>query len=624
MQDIGMQIGAIPDMDTLRRRSDLNKRRNYSEKVRQYINGTLPESEKCIDWSKAARDYDFIPWAEGLRYEELWKQAHGENAYYADRPLEDGFLALEIIVGFQSELDIDVEKWARIQYDWFCQEFGESGILSAMLHLDSESYPHCHLVIYSTDGEGRLTGAPCMRDGLASEKFISRYESDMEKYGLDRQTRMRLAERAKRDISASSDYYLATVAQYVPENPRTELDDCEYAYDTVGQLSQAASALPFEQQEEYLDQILNYFARVEKRVMRKAQTGEMDRDEFFRLVKRQLQKIGVERSDEMDIMMRRVDGAVYGNYVLDPLLDDDSISDIKVISPYKIRVKRYGRRLTSNLCFRDEEDYWRFLEGIAARNHTDLSPLNAVQNFTDKYSNDKFILRFNICTNFVNSVPYPYLHIRKVPKAKRTVEDLIHLGMMDMKTASYLMDRLKNGRGMLFTGKGASGKTTIMNTLLDCIPFNNSGLVIQENEELFTDRHPDLMFQHVVASRRRGEVGYDLKDLARNGLLTDLDYFIIGEIKGGEALYFLNAAYTGHKCLASCHGASATQALNKLADYVKYESDYSREDCLKMLQAMEVVVFMKNFKVAEIAEIIGWNEEKRDLDYRLVYKSAAL
>ena len=475
-----------------------------------------------------------------------------------------------------------------------------------------------------------MTENPYIQDGKINNDFIDRYETDMSKFGLDQQTRKRLAEQTKQDIQqtggsfASSDYYLSTITQYIPENPRTDIDDHEYAYDTKGQLSQAASALTFEQQEKYLDQLLNYFNRVEKRVMRKAQTGELDREEFFHLVKKQLEKLGIEKSDEVDIMIQRMDSAVYGNYVLDPLLNDDSISDIKVISPYKIRVKRYGRRLTSNLCFRDETDYWRFLEGIAARNHTDLTPLNAVQNFTDKSSNDRFIMRFNICTNFVNSVPYPYLHIRKVPKNKYTVEDLIHLGMMDMKTASYLMDKLKNGRGMLFTGKGASGKTTIMNTLLDCIPFNNSGLVIQENEELFSNRHPDLMFQHVVTSRKKGEIQYDLKDLARNGLLTDLDYFVIGEIKGGEALYFLNAAYTGHKCLASCHGASATQAMNKLADYVKYESDYSREDCLKMLQAMEVVVFMKNFKVAEIAEISGWNDEKHDLDYRLIYRSAVI
>ena len=89
---------------------------------------------------------------------------------------------------------------------------------------------------------------------------------------------------------------------------------------------------------------------------------------------------------------------------------------------------------------------------------------------------------------------------------------------------------------VITSGKGGAGKTILINTLLDLIPYNNSGLVIQENEELFSNKHPDLMFQHVVTSRRQNEIQFDLKDLARNGLLTDLDYFVIGEIKGGEAL----------------------------------------------------------------------------------------
>lgn len=147
--------------------------------------------------------------------------------------------------------------------------------------------------------------------------------------------------------------------------------------------------------------------------------------------------------------------------------------------------------------------------------------------------------------------------------------------------------------------------------------------VIQENEELFSNKHPDLMFQHVVTSRRQNEIQFDLKDLARNGLLTDLDYFIIGEIKGGEAFYFLNAAYTGHKCWASCHGSSSTEAINKLADYVTYESGYSQAEAKKMLQSLETIVFMKNFKVTEISEITGWNEEKKDLTYRAIYRGIA-
>ena len=148
--------------------------------------------------------------------------------------------------------------------------------------------------------------------------------------------------------------------------------------------------------------------------------------------------------------------------------------------------------------------------------------------------------------------------------------------MLDEKIANYLIDRARNGKGLIFTGKGASGKTTLMNMLLDCIPFNKSGLVIQESEELFSDVHPHLLFEHIVSNGTG--VQYDLQDLARNGLLTDLDYFVTGEVKGAEAKYFINAADTGHRCWCSVHSPSSTDAVDKLADYVMYETKYSKEE----------------------------------------------
>ena len=170
-------------------------------------------------------------------------------------------------------------------------------------------------------------------------------------------------------------------------------------------------------------------------------------------------------------------------------------------------------------------------------------------------------------------------------------------------------------------GKGASGKTTLLNALIDEIPKDKSGLVIQENEELFSHKHPDLMFQHIVTNKGESKVNYSLKELTINALLVDLDYIIIGEIKGGEALYFLNAAFTGHLGLCTLHGNSATHALDKLADYVKYESDYSKQEIIKMLSCVKTVVFMKNFGVNQIAEIDGWDEVNERLNMNVVYQA---
>ncbi len=57
--------------------------------------------------------------------------------------------------------------------------------------------------------------------------------------------------------------------------------------------------------------------------------------------------------------------------------------------------------------------------------------------------------------------------------------------------------------------------------------------------------------------------------------------FAIGEFKGEEALCFLNASHTGHKAMFSVHGNNSTEAVNKLVDHMKYESDCSRTDLFK-------------------------------------------
>ena len=158
-----------------------------------------------------------------------------------------------------------------------------------------------------------------------------------------------------------------------------------------------------------------------------------------------------------------------------------------------------------------------------------------------------------------------------------------------------------------------------MNWLIDRIPEDASGLVCQENEELFSDTHPDLAFQHTVTNRGEGKIEYTLQDICRNGLLMDIDYFVIGEIKGAEALYLLNAVYTGAKGWATVHGASAEEAMKKLVDYIKYNSDYKQEDALQMLKHLDTVIFMKDFKVTEIAEVVGWDEEKKDLIYKKIF-----
>lgn len=368
-----------------------------------------------------------------------------------------------------------------------------------------------------------------------------------------------------------------------------------------------------------VENIIEYFVTQEAQTLTRMYRGQISKEEFLQQVYQYI--VQVLRTEEryVGLIVEEVSKYIWGYRILSDLIADPEISDIRVMAYDNIRIKKNGKRMNTGLRFESPKDLQFFAEYCATKCAHSLSMIHAVANWTDRNGDPDFILRFNVSTAFVNSVDTPYIHIRKIPKTKITVQQLIAKGFMTPQIAAFLRQKVKMDGGMIWCGKGGSGKTTGMNAFLDEIPQDKSCLVIQENEELFSHIHPEMMFQHIVLNHGDGMISYDLKDLARNGLLMDLDYFVIGEIKGGEALYFLNASYTGHRCWASLHAMSSQEAMVKLADYAKYEGDYTREQVLEMLQDIRTIVFMKDFRIQEITEVVGFDEQKNTLIYKTLY-----
>ena len=145
-------------------------------------------------------------------------------------------------------------------------------------------------------------------------------------------------------------------------------------------------------------------------------------------------------------------------------------------------------------------------------------------------------------------------------------------------------------------------------------------LVIQQADELTTRFHPDMMFLHSLPGTGESRVNYDLKDISIAGLTMDVDFFIIGEVKGAEAMYLLNAAYTGQICAATIHAPSADRAPDKLVDYAMYESRYSRDELMKMMDCFHTLIFMEHYKVKQIFSCEGYSREQKSLLYKKLYQ----
>lgn len=309
---------------------------------------------------------------------------------------------------------------------------------------------------------------------------------------------------------------------------------------------------------------------------------------------------------------------IFGYSRLSALIDDKAVSDIRVVGYDNVRIKKRGKRMAADVAFASPGEYRQFIDYIATRNQVNISNLNAIQRFTDNESHPDFILRFTLSMPLVNTYDEPYLCIRKVPKTFPQMKELIAQNMMDRETAELLISRFREG-STLICGGNSSGKTTLLNALKETLPDDMAVLVTQQADELTTRFHPDMMFLHSLPGSGEQQVSYGLEEISIAGLTMDVDFFIIGEVKGAEALYLLNAAYTGQICAATIHAPSADKAPDKLVDYAMYGSRYSRDELMKMMDCFRTLVFMEHYRVKEIFECGGWDEGEKSLVYKKIF-----
>src|SRR5438132_6940335 len=325
-------------------------------------------------------------------------------------------------------------------------------------------------------------------------------------------------------------------------------------------------------------------------------------------VRRQIEELFGKIADEEGLaltraervrMLEQITDEILGLGPLEPLLRDETITEVMVNGPQQVYIEREGRLELTNVTFQNDEHVMKIIQRIIApigRRIDESSPM------VDARLADGS--RVNAIIPPLSLVG-PIITIRKFSATPFTVEDLIRFGTATPEMVEFLEACVKARLNIFVSGGTGSGKTTMLNILSSFIPDDERIITIEDAAEL------QLRQEHVITLESRpanieGKGAIPIRELVRNALRMRPDRIVVGECRSSEALDMLQAMNTGHD------GSMSTGHANSPRDML------SRLETMVMMAGMDLPLKAIREQVASAVDLIVHQNRLKDGSRKIV------
>ncbi|EOD78766.1 Type II/IV secretion system ATP hydrolase TadA/VirB11/CpaF, TadA subfamily [Grimontia indica] len=291
---------------------------------------------------------------------------------------------------------------------------------------------------------------------------------------------------------------------------------------------------------------------------------------------------------------------------IQPLIEDDTISDIMINGPSDVFIERNGLVEKSPITFIDNQQLINVAKRIAARvgRRVDESVPMCDARLEDGS-------RVNIVLPPI-AIDGASVSIRKFKKQSIMFADLVEFGAMTPELAKLMVIASRCRANIVISGGTGSGKTTMMNALSHYISEKERVVTIEDAAEL------RLQQPHVVRLETRtagiegtGEVNQ--RQLVINALRMRPDRIIIGECRGSEAFEMLQAMNTGHDgSMTTLHANNPRDAISRIESMVMMATSSLPLEAIRrtIVSAIDVIIQISRLhdgsrKVLSISEVVG-------------------
>ncbi len=304
--------------------------------------------------------------------------------------------------------------------------------------------------------------------------------------------------------------------------------------------------------------------------------------------------------------------------ILQDLIEEEAITEIMINGTQNIFVEREGRLEELSKRFVSRSKLEDIVQQIVAGSNR---MVNEAMPIVDARLPDGSRVNVVLAPVALNG---PIVTIRKFPKEKMTMEDLIRHQSISQEAAELLEKLMVSKYNIFISGGTGSGKTTFLNALSDFIPKDERIITIEDNAELKIQGVPNLVRLEARNANVEGVGEITIRDLLKASLRMRPSRIIVGEVRGGEAIDMLQSLNTGHCGASSGHANSPKDMLSRLETMALMGMELPLSAIQRQIaSAIDIIVHLgrlrdKSRKMLQIVEILGY--EKEEIQLQTLYE----
>lgn len=338
---------------------------------------------------------------------------------------------------------------------------------------------------------------------------------------------------------------------------------------------------------------------------------DLNEEQTKDIIKQQLIQHIKDKSLNMSVgkkkdILDRVFNSIKRLDVLQPLIDDKSISEIMINGCDNIFVEQNGKIKKLDMKFESVESLNNIIQKIVSTVNRSVNESNPIVDARLKDGS-----RVNIVLPPV-ALNGPIVTIRKFPDSPFTMEKMIEIGSISKEAADFLNKLVIAKYNIFISGGTGSGKTTFLNVLSNYIPNDERIITIEDSAELQIKSVQNLVSLETRNKNTEGKGEISIRDLIKSSLRMRPDRVVVGEVRGAEALDMLQAMNTGHDgSLSTGHANSAIDMLSRLETMVLTGAEFPISAIRKQIaSAIDIIIQIgrirdKSRKVLQISEVLG-------------------